>query len=190
MYHPLCLYPNPHIQYAIYKWGIALYLHSPQECQDGRRLQDSPSLFWKGTESPLHAPHWAANQLPTSGGSEMIRKSKVSVWCGFHRVSYPLLPLVPSWRHRYCQVIQLLHSFVPIFMHCSTGWGSAMPWFAWLAASIAAVVGSCPNVAGLWRSHPHFTTWLRGRHIGVSFIDSNYKVYINKKFCTAFCVHC
>lgn len=106
----------------------------------------------------------------------MTRKSKVGAWCGFHRTSSPLLALVPSWRHHYCQVIQLLHAFVSIFMHCSTGWGLVVPWFAWLTASIAAVIGSCPNAAGLWQSHPCFTTWLRGRHIVGCFIDFNYKV--------------
>lgn len=54
--------------------------------------------------------------------------------------------------------------------------GLAVPWFAWLIASIAAVVGTCPNAAGLWRSCPHFTTWPRWRHIVVPLIDSNYKI--------------
>lgn len=50
-------------------------------------------------------------------------------------------------------------------MHCSTGQGLVVPWFTWLTASITAVIGSFPNVAGLWQSHPCFTTWLRGRHL-------------------------
>lgn len=106
----------------------------------------------------------------------MTRRSKVGMWCWFHSTLYPLLPLVPSWRHHYCQVIQLQHSFVLIFMHCSTGRGLVVPWFSWLTASIAAVVGQRPNVVGLWQSLPHFTTWPRWRRVGVPVIDSNYKV--------------
>lgn len=164
---------------------LYLHFHAPQECQDDRRSQDSPSLPWRGTWSPWRAPPWAANQLPTSGGSVMTRRSKVSMWCGFLRALNPLLLLVPSRRHHYCQVIQQLHSLCSYSCIVPLAGGLAVPWFAWLIASVSAVVGSCPNVAGLWRCCPHFTTWSRWRHIGVPLID--YKV---KWASTVFCLHC
>lgn len=83
----------------------------------------------------------------------MTRKSKVSMWRGFHRALCPLFPLVPSRRHHYCQMGQLLRSFVPVFLHCFTARGRT--------SSVGRGFTWCHDLTGSWPTLPLLPEALR-----------------------------
>lgn len=87
-----------------------------QEFQHGQKSQESPSLPPRVTWSHWPARPQAANQLPESSGSEMTRRSKVSLRCGVDRMercTLWLLFLLPGVYRGYN-----LADFQPVLYCC------------------------------------------------------------------------
>lgn len=103
------------IQYFFSCQIVDLHFCALQECQDDQRSQALPSQQWRGTQSLSRAPHQAANQLLPSDGSEMTRRSKVSVWSGFKKPLYShctLCPFLSVSRCPYRQLTPVLYFFM------------------------------------------------------------------------------
>lgn len=113
------------------------------------------------------------------------------VVCASQSTVYPLLPLVSYWRHHYCQVFQLLHSFpahIHALFHCP-GFSGAMIRLAhrhcccccWEPSRYCCTVPELSKFRYLSKPKTYST--------GEPLIGSNYKVYVTDKFYTPFSSH-
>lgn len=102
----------------------------------------------------------------------MTRKSRVSMWCGFHPAPCPLFPFAPSQRLHYCQIGQLCcrrcsalsscSCIVPLswegFCRCGElpGLWPVLPLLpAALAMLSAPAVSTCHYVTEVWMYWPN-----------------------------------